>query len=140
MQIPTRRSVLALLASCAAVLAWPASARRRPPIVRQDGPADVADRLAGLFRNRTSAMTVGRAYLRRHPDERTISALLGGLAAGADGLARTIAAGDPDRCRALVGARLRDDFACRRTVVLDGWIVSRTEARLCAVATLVWSA
>jgi len=32
--------------------------------------------------------------------------------------------------------RVRDDFAARNTVMIDGWLVSLTETRLCALAAL----
>jgi hypothetical protein len=35
----------------------------------------------------------------------------------------------------LFGAEVRADFAAGRTVVLNGWILSRTEARVCALWT-----
>lgn len=35
----------------------------------------------------------------------------------------------------LFGAAVRADFAAGRTVVLNGWILSRTEARVCALWT-----
>lgn len=35
-----------------------------------------------------------------------------------------------------VGARIRGDFAAGRTVLLDGWVLSRTEAELCARVAL----
>lgn len=35
----------------------------------------------------------------------------------------------------LFGAAVRADFAAGRTLALDGWILSRTEARVCALWT-----
>ncbi len=39
--------------------------------------------------------------------------------------------------RETVAARVRDDFATARVVNVDGWLLARTEARLCALAYLV---
>lgn len=39
--------------------------------------------------------------------------------------------------RSLIAVAIRRDFAEERTVELDGWIISITEARLCAMATFV---
>jgi len=36
--------------------------------------------------------------------------------------------------RAQLAARVREDFAAGRIVMLDGWMLSATEARLCALA------
>ena len=57
------------------------------------------------------ARTLGAAYLRAYPDDPLT----------------TILADD-------VAARVRDDFADGRVVVLNGWMLSITEARLCALA------
>ena len=40
----------------------------------------------------------------------------------------------PRRARA---AMVRDDFAAGRTVVIDGWVLSVTEARQCALYSLL---
>jgi hypothetical protein len=41
----------------------------------------------------------------------------------------------PDRASLLqrLDAQVRDDFASGTTIALDGWVLSRTEARLCAL-------
>ena len=35
-----------------------------------------------------------------------------------------------------LSAAIRRDFSAERTTSLDGWILSQTEARLCALVTL----
>lgn len=42
----------------------------------------------------------------------------------------------PDEVRARLGRQVRDDFAAGRVVDIDGWILSRTEARIAALAAL----
>ena len=45
---------------------------------------------------------------------------------------------DPDVLRALIdGHRVRVDFAAGNVVVVDGWVLSRTEARQCALFDLL---
>ena len=68
-----------------------------------------------------AAANVGRRYLRAHPEDREF----GDVAAL---LARSMG-GD-----ALAGIRraVARDFRTQRVVVVDGWVLSRTEARLCA--------
>jgi hypothetical protein len=47
------------------------------------------------------------------------------------------AARDPLRLRRALALRTRRDFAEGRTVRVEGWILSRTEARLYAIASLI---
>src|SRR5215471_8828826 len=61
----------------------------------------------------------------------------------ADALRASILASRPMRARLLPGASppiaalIRDDFEQGRTAVLDGWILSVTEARQCALFSLL---
>jgi hypothetical protein len=80
-----------------------------------------------------SARRVGNAYLWTAPSE-----------AHALGLARALRRSNrawgrvsgPGAVRRLAGVESRRDYAAGRVVVVDGWHISRTEARLCALATL----
>jgi hypothetical protein len=126
---PTRRFVLALPMAFAAARA--ARAAPLPPAATEAA----ADRLRALVPAPESARLIGRAYLAGHPDE-------GGDDAR---LARLILADDPGaadappmpadarRLRETVAGRVREDFRHGRTATVDGWILSRTEARLCAL-------
>jgi hypothetical protein len=38
--------------------------------------------------------------------------------------------------RRLIDMKRRHDFSIGNTVTVDGWLLARTEARLCALATL----
>jgi hypothetical protein len=84
--------------------------------------------LAALLRQRSSAAAVGARYLREHPAERA-AALRAPGPRGARALDATA------RRRALRRESARD-FAEGRVVRVDGWILSRTEARLCAAVWL----
>jgi DNA-binding IclR family transcriptional regulator len=85
---------------------------------------------AGYFRHPASARAIGRAYLAAVPaeaDAARIAALLAlGPASGAS----------PAALRRRMAARLRADFAAGRTIVLDGWLLAESEARLCALVAL----
>ena len=74
-------------------------------------PADRA-----LSAHQAAARTIGAAYLRAYPRDTLADA-------------RVIA----DLPRAQIAARVREDFAAGRVVMLDGWMLSVTEARLCAL-------
>lgn len=68
-----------------------------------------------LFRNLDSALAVGRLRLAQGPLDPAL----------------------PPLGRAAAGARIRADFAAGRVLRLDGWVLSRTEAELCARAALL---
>jgi hypothetical protein len=84
--------------------------------------------LLHMLPDRSHAAVIGRAYLASHPEEAGLDAVLRHL----EGL--TDASGD---VRGAIAARLRRDFEERDTVRLDGWVLARTEARLCALCALL---
>jgi hypothetical protein len=86
-------------------------------------------RVADLFRDEAAAARVGRRHLERHPDERDRMHLLAALFPA--GLPTTDAALRSH----LAGLRQRD-FATGRVVILDGWTLAVSEARLCALVEL----
>lgn len=92
-------------------------------------------RLARIFRASAGAREIGAAYLRSRPTEADRGALVMLLANQPGDLARWRVTGT----RALrqdLAIRCCDDFARGRIVAIRGWVLSQTEARLCALATL----
>lgn len=73
---------------------------------------------------------IGNAYLEMFPDESSKDKLLQLLAEPLD------EAAPPDSLRASVIRNITADFASGNTVVVKGWVISRTEARQCALFTL----
>jgi hypothetical protein len=70
---------------------------------------------------------IGGKYLQQHPLEKNVGHLLEGIAVSAP------------RDRELMLAlqqRIRQDYVEERVVKLEGWILSVTEARLCALTAL----
>ena len=84
--------------------------------------------LLELLPARADAAVLGRAYLAANPAEADLDRLVRQL---------TAMAREPSDLQAAIGDRLRRDFANRDTVRLDGWVLARTEARLCAVCALL---
>jgi len=80
-------------------------------------------------RARASARIIGAAYLATHPDEADPALLRRAIAAD---LAPAAQRDQAELDRALAH-RVRADFLEQRTVKVDGWVLSRTEARLCAL-------
>ena len=116
----------------AAAAAWSLPA----PLAAAPAGAGAMPRLRGLMGPPESARVIGSAYLERFPQEAEASTLLDLIL---DGLALA----EPEAA-ALGGAalrfrladRLRSDFADGRVVDVGGWLLSRTEARLCAAWAL----
>ena len=80
-----------------------------------------------------SAAHLGRAYLATAPLEADRTSLQRALQRDIPVLREAAAGGRVDETWALLQARIADDYSEGRIAELDGWIVSRTEARLCAL-------
>jgi hypothetical protein len=126
----SRRDTLIACGALAAVGVWPGLAAGA-----SGGAKAGALRLA--LRSAESARVVGRAYLATHPDEADPARLLAAIEA-AGGIGRSVARQpiDPAALARAVAEAVRDDFLDRRTVRVEGWVLARTEARLCALAAL----
>lgn len=128
----SRRSLLKRLALVVLAGALPAGLRAQNADRRWRPPSA---RLTRCLSDPQSAAVLGARYLARMPEEADRE-LLARLIAGARRRALRLARADTRRLRALLARQQRADFACGRTVCLDGWVLSRTEARLCALAAL----
>jgi hypothetical protein len=87
-------------------------------------PAELADLLAG----NEAVKRLGRDYLAAHAQESTEAGLMEALAStgGGESLASPEA----------LALQIRKDYEEGRTVSISGWVLSRTEARLCALAAV----
>ena len=132
--ILTRRGFLRMTCAIVAVVSIRLPDVFAASVGSQNG---LASKLIDLFRDRDSARGVGREYLRIAPVE-----------ADALKLTELICAGRPERYAELSHASMvkvrrmllhqqREDFDQGRIVNVKGWILSQTEARLCALATFV---
>lgn len=121
----SRRAALGAIAGAAALVAGGIALDRLldgdPSPTRPTPPLDVGDdELDALAR-------VGNRYLELEPA--TAPSIERDLAhAGVD-------ASDPHDVKGLTAAAARD-FAAGETVLIDGWVVSRSEARVAALAAL----
>ena len=94
---------------------------------------ELAGRLRTFFYDREAARRLGHLYIRQVPteDDPRILARLAVASAEApqvDGISL-----DRASLHQRLDAQVRDDFASGTTIALDGWVLSRTEARLCAL-------
>ena len=127
--VPETVKVLARVAELAGVeIAW-----TRLPIGRG---VTAADRLVAVLGRPASAAVVGRAYLAAHPAEAKRDWLAERLSADLRCHDCHPARSDAGRLRAGLARQLRADFGQSRVVRVDGWVLSLTEARLCALAAL----
>jgi hypothetical protein len=92
--------------------------------------------LSGFFADRESARAVGREYLERAPGERDADRVLEQLAGPHLREWEALAASGSDRLAQMLRRQHRDDFAQERVVAIRGWVLSETEARLCALVAL----
>lgn len=127
----SRRILLKRIVLAAAIGVLPASLRRTPRAQTHV----LAPRLLACLSRRTSARLLGERYLLEAPQE-TDAALIATRIAGSARRARALATMDTSSLRRLLAEQQRRDFAAGRTVNVNGWVLSRTEAQLCALAAI----
>jgi hypothetical protein len=92
----------------------------------------IAARLQSLVANPRHARILGRSYRAQFPAEHH-PGVLSGLIRSSLGLGESGAMPlSRDALLSVLNARLRVEFGAGDIVRLDGWILARTEARLCA--------
>ena len=127
----TRREFLRVLAAASAAIAmWllgPLATLRR-----MIGQESLASRLRRIFRIPGSAAAVGRIYLRNAPQEADERRLVRLICPST----RRWQMADAGRLRRLIARQQQQDFRLGRVVQVDGWMLSATEARLCALAAV----
>lgn len=97
----------------------------------------LAGKLANFFRDKKSATVIGLEYLRSYPAERDVGLLLDRIFSTRSKLRSEIAGAVTDRHRRVLAMQTREDFECGRVVEVQGWILSLTEVRLCALVALL---
>jgi hypothetical protein len=96
-------------------------------------PANRAGRLAGLLADPASATAVGRVYLDSVPGEADPRILVSRVSASLGPRGGTV---DDDELRRLLARRIARDFEDERISTVQGWVLSVTELRLCALCAL----
>lgn len=128
----SRRDLLKQLAAGGLLAAAPGSLLLGPD---REVFQPLAARLTRILSNTRSAAIVGQHYLRLNLEAADAPVLAARIAGTMEHYLRLSSAG-PRRLRALLAEQQKRDFAEGRTVNVDGWILSVTEARLCAIAAL----
>jgi hypothetical protein len=94
-------------------------------------------KLGSVFYNRKSATVIGLEYLRSAPNEADVRRLTNLICSRWQGRYDAIAPEATARIKEMLLHQQREDFDQGRIVNVRGWILSETEARLCALAALV---
>jgi hypothetical protein len=123
----TRRRLLIAAAGVAAAIA--AGPSGLLTMIERLTAADASSLLRGLISDREGAARLGRLYLAAHPTEARTGVLVRDLLGPTEPTSVIGASRE-------VAARIRGDFAAGSTVVVDGWVLSRAEARLYALVAL----
>jgi hypothetical protein len=93
-------------------------------------------KLTGLFMHQESAQAIGRAYLQSHPQAADARTLESQIAQSLASDRKQLIAADSRSLSELLAERIRQDFEAEQIVKVQGWILSVTEARLCALTVL----
>jgi hypothetical protein len=93
--------------------------------------------LVNILRHKESARIIGLQYLRVAPSEADAQRLVHLICLGVAENQRSFYEADPERLREFLRLRMRRDFEEGQIIKLQGWMVSVTEARLCALTALV---
>jgi hypothetical protein len=114
---------------------------RRPDIfVTTDGSYSIDppfSKFVNVFHDKESARRVGLEYLRVVPTEADAHELIKLICSRWQERYDEIAHADTAKIKKLLLRQQREDFEKGRIVNVHGWILSETEARLCALAALV---
>lgn len=123
-----RRDILAILSA----LGFVTPAVGMETLVR-GRRAPLQESLLATFKNReTSLKRVGEAYLEIAANEQSPETLVTNLFESMPALERAVLDGNVRAMRIIVKRRCSIEFSRQQTVSLEGWVVSLTEARLCA--------
>ena len=99
-------------------------------------PATLATTLADFPGDKSSARIVGVEYLRHYPAESDANWLADQIfLVDLDRRTEFLRLGGAER-KEMIKRLIREDFKCGRIVQVRGWMLSQTEARLCAISVL----
>lgn len=130
-----RRKFLGLVCALSPSLVLPGRAVSFPGLeieAAHPGVSDIRNLLASLFVQTEHAKIVGLRYLADYPERSVLEELLSSLGIASRGSPAL----DTARLRSHINDLQRLDFAACNTVTVGAWILSRTEADLCALVAL----
>ena len=99
-------------------------------------PELLASKLANFFIHKDSASAIGREYLRCAPREANELLLVNLICSSLKKNRNELEKVNVDELRELLVLQQRNDFKNGHIIKVQGWILSETEVRLCALAAL----
>lgn len=93
-------------------------------------------RLTAVFTHRRAAAEIGRAVWPTLPAMTTEDSLIEAILGHHPELVPLLESGSAEALAAALRRAVDADFAQGRTHLVDGWVLARTEAELCALAGL----
>ena len=129
----TRRDMLRHLTYGGLMMSLPTSALAR---TADNLPYSLISRLGQFFFSRESARVIGQRYLELTPREANPERLMALICHSEENYMRLVDT-DTEQLRAMLLDQQRTDFAFGRTIMIDGWVLSETEVRLCALAAML---
>jgi hypothetical protein len=128
---PGRRQVLELLLSGVAACVW--SSTERISLGAADDLERARQLLISLFSDRRSVHAIAAAYLGKLAREQASPAALTQAILGQMSISSAARMTTP-AIRRIIAERIQLDFLSDDIVSIDGWMLSKTEACLCALA------
>lgn len=99
--------------------------------------ASVAKKLYRFFPVKESAKVIGRKYLEGTPEEADIEVLVHSLCRHSAQDFQLLQTADSSKIKQIIREQHQKDFEFGRTLVVNGWILSETETRLCALSAMI---
>jgi hypothetical protein len=94
-------------------------------------------RLANLLKEAESASVIGKPYLDAMPEENDPNVIVSRMAVCHPIIVSKLRTAGETDAKTLLAKMVTEDFYNANIVQLNGWILSKTEARLCALTTLL---
>lgn len=118
-------------------LAVPGLANASSAHATNDRVTELAVKLLSGFDSLESARKIGREYLKIAPAEADINTLVAHIIDMIDYKNQSFLSSSAAKIQHLLRKKSSSDFHCERVVSIQGWVLSKTEARLCALALFV---
>ena len=90
-----------------------------------------------MIKKTQSVKLIGKEYLAMCPQEYDSKTLIREITQNSNRIYRQYLKGDSKKVHAILRQQVREDFRSNQTIILHGWVLSKTEARICGLAHLI---